>query len=59
MGVRPFFMAYSSEHTNTAEAPSVNGDDVPAVTVPSAEKAGFKSANPPLSFRDECSRPCQ
>jgi hypothetical protein len=36
------FFAYSSEHTIVAEAPSVSGEAVPAVTVPSAKKAGFR-----------------
>ena len=36
-----FFFAYSSSQTITADAPSVNGDAVPAVTVPFSSKASF------------------
>ena len=38
------FLAYSFEQTITAAAPSVNGEDVPAVTVPFLSKAGFRFA---------------
>src|SRR6185437_13576923 len=39
------FAAYSSVQTSVADAPSVSGDDVPAVTVPSASKAGANPAS--------------
>jgi hypothetical protein len=40
--VRPWAFAYASDVTSTADAPSVRGEEVPAVTVPSASKAGFR-----------------
>ena len=40
--VRPWAFAYASDVTSTADAPSVSGEEVPAVTVPSASKAGFR-----------------
>ncbi len=40
-----FARAYSSEHTSTALAPSVSGEEVPAVTVPSWSNASFKPAS--------------
>ena len=43
-GSKPFFFANSSVVTSTAEAPSVSGDDVPAVTDLVSLKAGFKSS---------------
>ena len=39
--VSPCFRANASDVTSTALAPSVSGEEVPAVTDPSAEKAGF------------------
>ena len=36
-----FFLAYSSSQTRTADAPSVNGEAVPAVTVPFSSKTNF------------------
>jgi hypothetical protein len=44
-GVRPRRTRELSPRTRTAAAPSVIGDDVPAVTVPPALKAGFSSAS--------------
>ena len=43
-GSRSFLSAYSSLQMSVAEAPSVNGEDVPAVTEPFSSKAGFRSA---------------
>ena len=43
---RPCARAKSSEVTSTAAAPSVSGEEVPAVTVPSLSNAGFSSASP-------------
>ena len=43
---RPLARAYSSVVTSTAAAPSVSGEEVPAVTVPSAVKAGFRPDSP-------------
>ena len=40
-GFRLLFFANSSEQIRTKAAPSVRGDDVPAVTVPLESKAGF------------------
>lgn len=45
-GLQALLAAYSSLQTSVAEAPSVSGDDVPAVTVPVSEKASFKAARP-------------
>ena len=45
-GVRPCFAAYSAVQTSTAAAPSVSGEAVPAVTVPSWRNAGFRPASP-------------
>ncbi len=42
------FFAYSSEVTSTAAAPSVNGLEVAAVTLPAASKAGFSLARSSL-----------
>src|SRR6185437_5604684 len=39
------FAAYSSVQTSVADAPSVSGDDVPAVTLPSASNAGASPAS--------------
>jgi hypothetical protein len=44
-GFIPCAFAYSSATTRTAEAPSVRGEEVPAVTEPSASKAGLRPAN--------------
>ena len=41
---RPWALANSSDVTSVADAPSVRGEEVPAVTVPFASKAGFKTA---------------
>jgi hypothetical protein len=43
--VRPCFVANSSEVTRTADAPSVSGEEVPAVTEPSALNAGLSPAS--------------
>ena len=50
---RPFAAAYSSEQTRTAAAPSVTGDEVPAVTVPFWSKASLSSGEP---FERRCRR---
>ena len=41
----PLARAYSSTVTKVADAPSVKGEDVAAVTVPFSSKAGFSSAS--------------
>ena len=58
-GSIPCSLAYASLHTTTAAAPSVRGEEVPAVTVPSAMNAGFRSASPSrlVSSRMQPSRP--
>ena len=45
-GSSPCSFAYASLHTTTAAAPSVSGDEVPAVTVPSSRNTGARSASP-------------
>ena len=50
--MRPSAVARSSLMMSTAAAPSEICDDVPAVTVPVSEKAGFN----PASFSSEVSR---
>ena len=47
-GVRPWSFAYSSDVTSTADAPSVSGEEVPAVTVPVSRNAGFSPASASL-----------
>ncbi len=45
-GSRPCSPAKRSDVTSTAAAPSVSGDEVPAVTVPSRTNAGSSAASP-------------
>ena len=45
-GSIPRDRACSPEQTSSAAAPSVSGEEVPAVTVPSLLKAGFSPASP-------------
>ena len=45
-GTSPLRLAYSSEQIRVAEAPSVTGDEVPAVTVPLSSNASFSLASP-------------
>ena len=44
IGVRPSSAALVSLITTTAAAPSLSGQQLPAVTVPSGRNAGFSSA---------------
>ena len=44
-GVRPSDFAYSSSSTTTAAAPSLRGQELPAVTLPSSLKAGLSVAS--------------
>ena len=44
-GFRPSSAARSSDITSTAAAPSLSGQALPAVTVPSGRKAGLSSAS--------------
>ena len=41
----PSSLARRSDITTTAAAPSLSGHELPAVTVPSSRKAGFKVAS--------------
>ena len=60
-GVRPSSSALVSLMTSTAAAPSLSGQALPAVTVPSGLNTGFRSARPstvvpgrgPSSFDDD------
>ena len=44
-GFRPSFFAFSADMTSTAAAPSLSGQALPAVTVPSGLNAGLSSAS--------------
>ncbi len=43
-GCQPCFSAVSALHISTAAAPSLSGEELPAVTVPPALKAGLSLA---------------
>ena len=44
-GLRPSDFAYSSSSMTTAAAPSLSGQELPAVTRPSSLKTGFRDAS--------------
>ena len=58
-GSRPSSRALAPEAMSSAAAPSLSGEELPAVTVPPSRKAGFSAASfsSELSARGPSSRP--